>query len=415
MGYTAQSARDRNIEAIVDYCTGGIKSECKNIGIELEHTLIHENGDPVGYSGEFGAEWVLSKLADSFPEKTVDADGNLLGLASDLGNVTLEPASQVELSAGPFDSLDVAARSFFSFEDTLREIVEPEGIKVLGIGYHPTRKAAELEIIPKARYELMNAYLGNISKFGICMMRGSAATQVAIDYCSLDDCMRKLRLASACVPIFSLICDNSPIFEAAPRKHQLVRTEIWNKCDPTRCGIIPGVMEPGFTLERYAEYLLDVPAIFEITPTGRNATDKTFGELFADKIMNKRDVEHALSLLFNDVRLKTYIEIRPADAMPARYVISYAALIKGLFYSTDSLDAMDEAFEGVTEEAISEAKSELMAKGFDAAVYGRPVAQIADMLLEAAESALDDIERPYLNELVELVGSRKTLADLPLA
>lgn len=402
----------RNIEAIAQYCASGVKSECKNIGIELEHTLIHENGDPVGYSGEHGAEWVLGKLAESFPEKSVDADGNLLGLASDLGTVTLEPASQIELSAGPFESLDVASRSYLSFEDTLRGAVEPEGIKVLGIGYHPTRKAAELEIIPKARYDLMNAYLGSISDFGICMMRGSAATQVAIDYCSMDDCLRKLRLASACVPVFSLICDNSPIFEAQPRKHKLVRTEIWNKCDPSRCGIIPGVMEPDFTLEKYAEYLLGVPAIFEITSTGRNATDKTFGELFSDKVMNKRDVEHALSLLFNDVRLKTYIEIRPADAMPARYVLSYAALVKGLFYSAASLDAMDELFEGVSNESIIEAKTALMEKGYDADVYGRPVAQIADKLMDAAESALGDIEKPYLKELSELVGSRKTLADM---
>lgn len=412
MGNMTRSIHARNVEAIAEYCTSGIKSECKDIGIELEHTLIHENGDPVSYSGKHGAEWVLSKLADSFPKKSIDDEGNLLGLASDMGTVTLEPASQIELSAGPFENLDMAAQSYLLFEEALRNVVEPEGIKVLGIGYHPTRKAADLNIIPKARYDLMNDYLGSISEFGICMMRGSAATQVAIDYCSLDDCFRKLRLASACVPVFSLICDNSPTFEAQPRKHRLVRTEIWNKCDPARCGIIPGVMEPDFTLEKYAEYLLGVPAIFEITPTGRNATDKSFDELFADKVMNERDVEHALSLLFNDVRLKTYIEIRPADAMPARYVISYAALIKGLFYSNASLDILDEAFEGVTNEAIAEAKSALMEKGYDADIYGRPVAHIADKLIKAAESALDDIEKPYLQELGELVDSRKTLADI---
>lgn len=408
----AQPARSQNIEAIVNYCMGGIKNKCQNVGIEMEHILVHEDGTPIDFSGKFGAEWILEHLSSMFPKKSIDDNGNLLGVASDFGNVTLEPASQIELSAGPFNNLDVAYKTFFEFEDVLRSIVEPHGIKVLGIGYHPTRKATDLSLIPKARYALMNNYLGNISKYGICMMRGSAATQVSIDYCSLNDCLRKLRLASACVPVFSLICDNSPIFEANPRKHQLIRTEIWNKCDPARCGIIPGVMESDFALEKYAGYLLDVPAIFEITATGRNATNKTFGELFADKVMNTHDIEHALSLLFNDVRLKTYVEIRPADSMPEKYVISYAALIKGLFYSSKALDAMDALFESVSEKDIATAKTELMKNGYNANVYGRPVAQIADTLVEIAANELDAISKPYINDLSELISSRKTLADI---
>ena len=58
----------------------------------------------------------------------------------------------------------------------------------------------------------MNAYLGSVSPFGICMMRGSASTQISIDYTSAEDCLRKLRLAFSLTPLFSLICDNSPVY-----------------------------------------------------------------------------------------------------------------------------------------------------------------------------------------------------------
>ena len=46
-------------------------------------------------------------------------------------------------------------------------------------------------------------------------------------------------------------------------------------------------------------------------------------------------------MFFTDVRLKTYIEIRPADAMPIPYVIALRGADQGLFYAPTSLDAMD--------------------------------------------------------------------------
>ena len=42
-------------------------------------------------------------------------------------------------------------------------------------------------------------------------------------------------------------------------------------------------------------------------------------------------------MFFPDVRLKKYIEIRPADSMPIKYVLAYATLIKGIFMSDFSL------------------------------------------------------------------------------
>ncbi len=47
---------------------------------------------------------------------------------------------------------------------------------------------------------------------------------------------------------------------------------------------------------------------------------------------------------FPDVRLKTYLEIRPADSMPIPYVIAYAALIKGLFYNEGNLRQLEALF-----------------------------------------------------------------------
>ena len=98
----------------------------------------------------------------------------------------------------------------------LEGVLEPAGGRVLTLGYHPSARAADMELIPKRRYRFMDLYFRGKGAFGTCMMRGSASTQVSIDYSSVPDCLRKLRLAFGLAPLFSLVCDNSPVFEGAP-------------------------------------------------------------------------------------------------------------------------------------------------------------------------------------------------------
>lgn len=412
----AQPARESNIEAIAEYFESGCTPAQGAVGIELEHTVVHDDLAPVTYSEPYGVQWILRQLQEEYPQATLDAQGDLLGVARPREAVTLEPAAQLELSAGPFTSLADAETTFQAFERTLESVLGPQGERALAIGYHPTAKAESMELIPKRRYRFMNLYLGNIGAYGLCMMRGSASTQVSIDYSSPADCLRKLRIAYALVPLLSLLCDNAPVFEGAPRTHKLVRTQIWRHCDPDRCGLVPGVMEDGFSFRDYAEYILDAPAI--LAPCAKEEwcyTERTFGEIYAERTMTRAEVEHAVSMFFNDVRLKTYIEIRPADAMPVPYVIAYAALVKGLFYRAENLDALDALFAQVSEADVEQAKTALMAQGYHATVYGRSVAELMDSVVSLAEGGLDAEECPYLRPLADLASARETLADRGLS
>jgi len=98
--------------------------------------------------------------------------------------------------------------------------------------------------------------------------------------------------------------------------------------------------------------------------------------------------------------------------MPTPYVIAYAALIKGLFYSENSLDALDTLFEGVTAESFEAAKDELMQHGYDAVVYGKPAAELCDSIMGIALKALSAEDATYLEPLMQLVQNRTTLADI---
>lgn len=402
---------EHNIQAIVDFFESGITNDSGALGIELEHTLTKKDLSPVSYSEEHGVEWVLEELKTQYPQETRDPDGSLLGVARAGESVTIEPAAQLELSAGPFHSLREAEQTFIAFEDTLKQILEPQGMQALTVGYHPSSKAADLELIPKRRYKFMNLYLGGKSPYGVYMMRGSASTQISIDYSSTQDCLRKLRIAFALVPVLSLICDNSPVFEGEPSKHPLVRTEIWRYCDPDRCGVVPGIMNAGFTLHDYAEYLMNAPAILK--PCKKEQwcyTERTFKEIYEDKEITRAEVEHITSMFFTDVRLKTYIEIRPADALPIPYVLAYAALIKGLFYNNENLATLDNLLANVQAADIEAAKTELMEHGYEAQVYNKEVTFWTDELIRQAKNGLAPNEQHYLEPLATLVAKRQTLA-----
>lgn len=173
------------------------------------------------------------------------------------------------------------------------------------------------------------------------------------------------------------------------------------------------VLDPSFDLRRYAEYILDTVAILIPCQQQRWCySDRTFGDIYAARTMTRAEVEHAVSMFFTDVRLKTYIEIRPADAMPIPYVIAYAALIKGLFYAPTSLDAMDGLFADVRRDDYLAAQDALMESGYEADVYGRPVAELCDRIVKIARDGLADEEQGFLEPLADLVARRVTLADL---
>lgn len=412
---SAQPAREFNKAALVSYFEQGAVAEPREVGIELEHFLVDGTGEPLSYSQPHGVRDVLTALSERYPEKTMHGN-DILGVAKPQMSVTIEPAAQLELSAGPFASLDTAKRIFDEFEADAAWALEPVCGQAMAVGYDPSERALDKELIPKARYAHMNEYLSAISVWGPRMMRGSASTQVSIDYRNEADCVAKMRVAAVLAPMFSLICDNAAMFEGGPRPHPCMRTEVWKYCDPDRCNTPPRLLDESFGFASYADYILDTPAIVRMDERGEAHYDpRPFGEIFAETPMTRADVEHALSMVFPDVRLKTYVEIRPADSMPVDFVIAYAALVKGLFYCDECLDALHYSSKSLNAQAIAQAKEEIMAHGYGARIYGRDAGELADELFEMARRGLMRIaphEKDFLEPLALLAGARTTLADL---
>ena len=120
-----------------------------------------------------------------------------------------------------------------------------------------------------------------------------------------------------------------------------------------RCGAIPGLFfDEGFGFAAYADWLLSTPPIFITRPDAHPTGSMTAAEAYADAPMDKADIEHLMSMVWPDVRLKRYVEIRFQERFGALDVaLGYAALIKGPFLGETNLEIIEHAL-GVGEDGI---------------------------------------------------------------
>lgn len=384
-----------NTERIAEYIAGGCTGE-NRLGVEIEHFVLRRDRTQVTYNS--GIQDILNKLSEYYTEKEYSC-GELIALYNDEASITIEPAGQLEISIKPCRSIGEIDAIYKKFIRRTEQALSEYGFELANFGYTPHSKAEELELIPKERYAFMDRYFRSTGTNGINMMRATASTQVSVDFADEADCVRKLRTASLLAPVFALITDNSPFFEGIRYSGRMLRTRIWQNVDYDRCGTIPCLFDKDFGFLKYAEYIYNSPAILIMAENGAVYTGpKTAAEIYGEHELTTQEIEHLLSMFFPDVRLKKYIEIRPADSLPDQLAMGYAALIKSLFVKNALPDIC--AAENAD---IENAKNELIEKGYNGVVYGRPVRDIIGDMFKNALSVLSSAETGYLTPLIERV------------
>lgn len=403
---------DINLNKLIDYFKSGITEEKdKSLGLELEHFIVKSDTmESVDYYEENGIRDILKLLSPYF-EKEIYKDGNLIGLVKDKSNITLEPASQLEISIGPFiDTLDIL-EEYNYFLLKIKPILNKFDYKIIYAGYQPKSKVDDLNLIPKKRYEYMLDYFSKVGSHGKNMMKGSASAQVSVDYFSEEDFKNKFRLANILSPIISFMTDNTNIFEGEHYDKNCVRIEIWNDVDPDRGMIVKNALNKEFGFREYSEYILNSPAILieDDNCSSVYTNDKKIKDIYNDRELSKKDIEHIISMFFPDVRLKNYVEIRMADCLPIDYALSYASIIKGIFYSEEAINLLLHKFKDIKDIDAIKAKDEVVNKGYDAIVYGFDIKDLLISLIELAKDHLCHEEKDRVSLFYDLVKREKTL------
>ena len=301
---------------------------------------------PLAYDGPGGIAELLQGMT-RFGWEPVAENGRTIALTKGQASVSLEPGGQVELSGAPVRTIHETCTEVHEHLDQIKTIDGELGIGMIGLGFNPKWRRADIPWMPKGRYKIMRDYMPKRGDLGIDMMTRTCTVQVNLDFSSEADMVKKFRVSLALQPVATALFANSPFTEGKPNGFQSFRSQIWTDTDPDRCGDLPFVFEEGFGFERYADYALDVPMYFVyrdgryIDASGQSFRDFLEGRLPA--LPGERplltDWSDHLTTLFPEVRLKKFLEMRGADGGPWQRLCALPALWVGLLYDREALDA----------------------------------------------------------------------------
>ncbi len=406
-----------------DGCT---PKENWKIGVEYEKPVVDKvTGEAVPYEGPSGIGALLAALKERGEWKGVYEDGNLIALGDGRASITLEPGGQFELSGEICDSLHCAKDELDRHVAEILAVSDELGIAYLGLGITPKTPIANVPWMPKERYRIMRSVMQETGKLGHRMMQQTATVQANFDYGDERDARDKFRIAMGMSPLLVAMSANSPIVDGELTNLKSYRAHIWTDTDADRCGVLPFAFDSDAVFRGYTEYALDVPMYF--LARGDRLL-RLGGRTFRDFMRTGLDGEHAtlndwsthLTTLFPEARMKTYIEVRAADSQSPALMLGTPALMKGLFYDADCLDAAWDVIGPWTLDQRLELLAEATRHGMAAPGprhsirdYAKEIVGIAreGLRRQAKTNAAGEDETIYLDPLAAMVDDGKCPAD----
>ncbi|WP_020591012.1 glutamate--cysteine ligase [Kiloniella laminariae] len=415
---------------LISYFESGNKPKDQwRIGTEHEKfAFCDESFKSLKYDGTKSIKAILEGLADRFGWMPVYEAGNIIALMDNGASVTLEPGGQLELSGAPLETLHDTCREVHSHLHQVKEITEPLGIHMLGMGFNPKWGKEGVNWMPKGRYRIMRDYMPKRGKLGVDMMTLSCTVQVNLDFSSEADMIHKFRTSLALQPLATALFANSPFREGKPNGYLSYRSHLWTDTDPDRCGMLSFVFEEGMGFERYVDYMLDVPMYFVyrdgkyIDVSGESFRDFMQGKLKAlpGELPTIKDWDDHITTAFPEVRMKKFLEMRGADGGPWKSLCALPAFWVGLLYDQSALDAAWDLVKDWSDDERQLLRSEVPAKGLSATIRGTKLQEIAREIVEIARGGLENRgridgqgqdETHFLNTLSEIAESGITPAE----
>ena len=422
-------------QLIEELASGAKPAEQWRIGTEHEKfPFLTDTLEPVPYHGPRSIKALLEGLRDRFGWAGVSEGENIIALSDPhgLGNVSLEPGGQFELSGAPLETVHDTCQEVHEHLTQVREVGDRLGIGFLGLGASPVWSRAETPVMPKGRYGIMAPYMDKVGSYGRDMMFRTCTVQVNLDFGSEADMVKKLRVSLALQPVATALFANSPFLDGKPNGFLSFRSEVWRDTDNDRSGMLPFAFEDGMGFERYVDYALDVPMYFVmrdgkyINTAGesfRAFLDGKLPQLPGEKPVVKDWADH-LTTIFPEVRLKKYLEMRGTDSGPWRRLCALPAFWVGILYHQSSLDAAWDLVKDWTAEERQKLRDDVPKQALNATIRGRSVQDIARDVLKLSRAGLEargrhgckgKTEAAFLDPLDEIAASGKTAAENLLA
>ena len=405
--------REDKINKIANYIKSGEKlEEDITIGVEMENFIVDKDSlETISYYGKDGVGETL-EFIETEGFRSYKEGEYILGLEKGDISISTEPGSQFEIAIKSKPDIKNLENKFKNFYKCIIPYLDKKNQALVSLGYHPNMRIDDIKMLPKERYKYMYDYFNSKGSMAHNMMKGTASLQVTIDYLNEDDFRRKYFISNVLTPIFYGIFDNTYIFEKEPADIYTIRQKIWENTDRDRSGLFEIAFDRGAGYRKYAEKILDTPPIF-IEKDGEYiyTKDRTLDELTDEYELTEELLFHALSIVFPDIRVKTYMEFRMFDQIPYPLNFAAVALVKGLFYNDENLRKICEIAKGTTYEEALKGKEEVQKHGIQAVYLGKTILEHGKILARFAKDGLEENEKHYIDPLIEMLEEGTTLRD----
>ena len=379
-----------NKNDLIKYFQEGCKEESNlRIGVEHEKFLFYNKTNE---RINFETVTEVFKFLEEFGWKTVKEKNNIIALKKEGKSITLEPGNQIELSGAPLRSIHHNCNESFEFLDQLKKACKNFDLKMISLSFDPFSKLEKVPKTPKQRYKIMTEEMPKNGELSLEMMYQTCGTQINLDYKSEKDFIKKFKLSSFLVPLSIAMFANSPIKENKLNNYLSYRSYVWQK---TSRGGLPKSFLEEMNFEKYIDMVIDKPLLFlykngnHIKLEGKTFKDFMNGNLLElkNEKPNITDFEIHLATIFNEVRLKKYIEIRSLDTCEWDCHCGGPAFYTGLIYGN-----LDEALEIIKKWNISEvlnAYVEAPKKGLSTILNDKTLLEWGKIFLNLANKGLE--------------------------
>ena len=267
-------------------------------------------------------------------------------------NFNFEPGAQVEISTAPCETITKLNAQLTEMQKILHSVTQNYPFRFVQVGTNPwfTTDAIGMQM-NKARYRVMARYFDNIGPFGIMMMLQTCSLQVNLDTGN-DWHTRAKRIAAAnlLAPFATALFANSSITAGKVNGYQSYRSYIWQHLDSTRTGLwitdqIAGTFDKDAIIDAYLNFALKVPVICmedfgDALLPSQVTMEYWMTHHVKGLLPSLAHFKNHLTLLFPEVRLKGYLELRSIDAPPPEWQLVPALFYSGLLYNDQCLNKL---------------------------------------------------------------------------
>ena len=376
--------------------------DCK-IGVCFGHFLVNRDDlKAVPFEGEQGIESLLEYLTRNGWEGLYEEEA-LIGVRKDNATVLLQAGGQIDVWIEKTASLKVIDKTYLDFLQNLGSELEARNQLLLSIGYQPVSKAEEIELMPMAKAKLMAEQLQD-DPAALKALKAAAKTVVVLDYAHSDDFEKKYRIVATLAPVFAALLDNIPVLDGEAYNQFTAGIALDDDKKTALAKVENVITGHSFKYAQYSNFVANAPAVAVEENQQIVASAKTNEEAYEDQNMTEEQVAGVLDMVMPEVKATTRgLELHFVDALPYPLNMAYVALIKGLLYNADNMNALYEFVLNLNKDLLDSLRQSVIEQGMEAKFNEGTVQEVAKDLYFMSTPQLPEEEQHYTQPLDAII------------